>query len=102
MASDDKFLVGASITRRTRINPKARRSTGRDLRRCGRRRAANARLASAQDRLGPVGDLKLGKDVRDVIADRLGSQTEPVGDLGVGQVLLDEDEDLVLSFGWLW
>ena len=41
--------------------------------------SAEAGLVGADDGLGPVGDLQLGEDGRDVVRHRLGRRTEPLG-----------------------
>lgn len=62
---------------------------------------ADAGFAGAEDGLGAIGDLKLGEDVGDVVADRLRSQAETVRDLRVGEVLFHEHEHFVLALGEL-
>ena len=63
--------------------------------------APQAGLARPHDRLGPVADLELREDVRDVVADGLGRQAEGRGDVGVGPPLGDQLEDLALALGEL-
>jgi hypothetical protein len=45
--------------------------------------APEPNLACAHYRLGPVGDLQLGEDVRDVVAHRLGAHVKLPGYLGI-------------------
>jgi hypothetical protein len=51
----------------------------------------------AEDSLGSVGGLDLGKHVRDVVADRLRPQAESLADRGVAKAVRDQREDLVLA-----
>ena len=46
--------------------------------------APEPNLAGAHYRLGPVGDLQLGEDIRDVVAHRLGAHVKLPGYLGIG------------------
>ena len=46
--------------------------------------APEPNLACAHYRLGPVGDLQLDEDVRDVVAHRLGAHVKLPGYLGIG------------------
>jgi hypothetical protein len=57
------------------------------------------RFSGADDRLGSVGDLQLGEDVRDVVAHGLRAEGELPGDRGVGMALGYELKDLTLSVG---
>jgi hypothetical protein len=56
-------------------------------------------FTGADDGLGAVGDLELGKDVGDVVADGLLAQVQLFGDLGVRLVAGDEIQDLALAVG---
>src|SRR3712207_5145015 len=62
---------------------------------------AQARLAGADDGLGAVGATQLGEDPRDVGADGMGAEEEPVGDPGVVVPAGYEVEDLALPRGQL-
>jgi hypothetical protein len=56
-----------------------------------------AGFSGADDRLGPVNNLKLGEDVGDVVANGLGAQRQLPGDRRVGVSLCDEVQDLTLA-----
>src|SRR6266545_6932230 len=51
--------------------------------------------------LGAAANSELGEDVADVVAGRLGADEQPLGDLGVGESLGDEPEDLLLPLAQL-
>ena len=66
-------------------------------------------FAGPDDGLGPVGDLQLGEDVRDVVAYGLGAQRQLFRDGGIWMALGDEVQDLTLpvgegrkGLGWGW
>src|SRR3954447_10440895 len=56
-------------------------------------------LDGEQRRPRAGGDAGLGVDVLDVVADRLGRDAQPLGDLLVGQAAGDEAQDLDLALG---
>src|SRR5919205_1084059 len=63
---------------------------------------SHARLPGTDDGLGPISNLQLGEDVRDVVAHGLGAQMELFRDGGVGVSLRDEVQDLALAVGECW
>ncbi len=58
-----------------------------------------AGFSGADDGLGPVGHLKFGEDVGDMVADGLFAEDEATSDSEVVVPLGDELEHLVLTFG---
>ena len=58
---------------------------------------SHSRLASADDCLGAVGDLKLGVNVRHVVAHRFGAQKKRVGNRLVVAPLSDLDQELAAA-----
>src|SRR5215207_7933654 len=63
---------------------------------------SQARLPGTDYRLGPISNLQLGEDVRDVVAHSLGAQMELFRDGGVGVSLRDEVQDRALALGESW
>src|ERR687898_2840190 len=63
--------------------------------------AAESGLTRADDGLCSIGDLQLGEDVGDVVADRFGAEVEALRYLGVRLVTGDEDQDLAFPVGKL-
>src|SRR3990172_10191340 len=63
--------------------------------------AAHARLARPYDGLGPVGDLELAEDVRDMVAHGLRREHQALRDGQVVQATCDQLEDLPLALGEL-
>ena len=56
-----------------------------------------AGLTGPDDGVGPVRDLELGEDVRDVVANRLRAEAKVAGHLDVGMASGEELEDFPLS-----
>src|SRR5215471_18763669 len=54
------------------------------------------------DRLRAVEHLQLAEDVRDVVADRLRTQRQHLGDLWIALAVHDERQHLPLAFGQFW
>src|SRR2546426_417319 len=75
--------------------------SGSRSRRGGNARSAQAGFAGSDHGLGAVGDLQLAADVRDVVADRLQTQHQLLGDVLVGAAVGDQSQDLGLALGEL-
>src|SRR4051794_3410655 len=60
---------------------------------------AESGLASAHDRLRPVGHTQLAEDDRDVVTHGLAGQRKPLGDLAVVPARRDQFEHLPLARG---
>ena len=58
-------------------------------------------MVSPDDGLGSIGDLQFGEDVGHVVADCLRAQVEVPCNLGVGLVLGDQRENLLLALSEL-
>jgi len=65
----------------------------------GRGSLAKPGIASADDGLGPVRDLKFGEDVADVIGDGFRAQTQITGDGRVRAALGDQLENFAFTLG---
>src|ERR671920_98563 len=63
---------------------------------------SQARLPGTDDGLGPISNLQLGEDVRDVVANSLSAERQLPGDGGVGVSLRDEVQYLALALGERW
>src|SRR4029077_5039780 len=61
--------------------------------------AADARLAGLDDCLGPIDDLDLREDARDVVANRLDREVELRGDLLIRPSAGSQLQDLALARG---
>lgn len=57
---------------------------------------AQPSLARPHDGLGTIHDLELAEDIRHMVPDRFRSQTQALRDLGIGPVLGDQRQDLLL------
>src|SRR3546814_680371 len=63
--------------------------------------SANLRVVGEKGDLGAVGQIELGEDVRHVGLHGGHAHVQPLRDLGVGEVIADGSDDLVLALGQL-
>src|SRR5574341_505849 len=61
------------------------------------RKLAQACIASTDDGLRPVGDLKFAEDTGDVIADGLGADNQPFCNLGITYPMGNQVQDFPLT-----
>ena len=60
---------------------------------------AESGVAGSDDGLGAVGDLELGEDVRDMVADGFRAEVQPAGDVGVAAALGEQRQHFAVAFG---
>ena len=65
-------------------------------------RLAQPGFPRAHDRFGAIGNLELAENVRDVIAHRLRTQTQAIGDGGVIYALSNQTKHFALALTQLW
>src|SRR6266571_4419576 len=65
-------------------------------------RLAQPGFPRAHDRFGAIGNLELAENVRDVIAHRLRTQTQAIGDGGVIYALSNQTKHFTLALTQLW
>ena len=65
-------------------------------------RLAQPAFSRAHDRFGAIGNLELAENVRNVIAHRLRTQTQAIGDGGVIYALSNQTKHFALALTQLW
>jgi len=65
-------------------------------------RLAQPAFSRAHDRFGAIGYLELAENVSNVIAQRLRTQTQPIGDGGVIYALSNQTKHFTLALTQLW